>query len=151
MNPEQLALVKQTFERVEPIAQEVGELFYNRLFEVDPALRQLFRGDMRRQGLMLITVIGMAIRSLDRPEVVAESVRALGQRHALYGVRSADYNTFGAALIWALEQVLGSDFTPEVKSAWIAAYTFLADAMRRAAPAEPESAAAELHPQAGHG
>lgn len=144
MNPEQLALVKKTFERVEPIAQEVGELFYTRLFEMDPAVRQLFRSDMKRQALMLMTVIGMAVRSLDRPETVAESVRALGQRHVNYGVRTADYNTFGAALIWALEQVLGADFTPEVKSAWIEAYTFLADAMRNAASPQPASATSVL-------
>lgn len=148
MNPEQIGLVKKTFEKVEPIAQQVGELFYTRLFEMDPSLRQLFHGDMKRQALMLMTVIGMAVRSLDRPEVVADSVRALGRRHASYGVRPADYNTFGAALLWSLEHVLGAEFTPEVRSAWIEAYALLADAMRNAASPEPAGTPATAERQA---
>ena len=130
MTPEQIALVQKTFARVEPLAQEVGDLFYTRLFEMDPALRQLFRGDMKRQALMLMTVLGLAVRTLDRPEALAEGVRQLGQRHVRYGVQPSDYNTFGAALLWTLEQVLGEDFTPEVKAAWINAFQLIADAMR---------------------
>ncbi len=132
MDAQQIALVQRTFARVEPIAQEVGDLFYTRLFEMDPGIRQLFTGDMKKQALMLMTVIGLAVRGLDRPETIAPSIRALGQRHYRYGVTVPDYNTFGAALIWALEQVLGDDFTPEVKAAWIEAYDVLAGAMKKA-------------------
>ncbi|MFN4294160.1 MAG: globin family protein [Thermoflexales bacterium] len=132
MDAQQIALVQKTFARVEPIAQEVGDLFYTRLFEMDPEVRQLFTGDMKKQALMLMTVIGLAVRGLDRPEAIEPSIRALGQRHYRYGVAAPDYNTFGAALIWALEQVLGDDFTPEVKAAWIEAYDVLAGAMKKA-------------------
>jgi hemoglobin-like flavoprotein len=72
------------------------------------------------------------VRGLDRPETIEPSIRALGQRHYRYGVTAPDYNTFGAALIWALEQVLGDAFTPEVKEAWIEAYDVLAGAMKKA-------------------
>ena len=132
MDAQQIALVQKTFEGVEPIAQEVGDLLYTRLFEMDPGVRPLFKGDLKKQALMLMTVIGLAVRSLDRPEAVESSVRALGQRHFGYGVSAPDYNTFGAALIWALEQVLGDAFTPEVKQAWIQAYDLLSGAMKKA-------------------
>lgn len=132
MDAQRIALVQRTFAQVEPIAQEVGDLFYNRLFEMDPGVRQLFKGDMKKQALMLMTVIGLAVRGLDRPETIEPSIRALGQRHYRYGVAAPDYNTFGAALIWALEQVLGDAFTPEVKEAWIEAYDVLAGAMKKA-------------------
>ncbi|MCS6849457.1 MAG: globin family protein [Anaerolineae bacterium] len=132
MDAQRIALVQQTFAQVEPIAQEVGDLFYNRLFAMDPGVRQLFKGDMKKQALMLMTVIGLAVRGLDRPETIEPSIRALGQRHYRYGVTAPDYNTFGAALIWALEQVLGDAFTPEVKEAWIEAYDVLAGAMKKA-------------------
>lgn len=142
MDAQQIALVQKTFSQVEPIAQETGALFYNRLFEMDPQLRQLFRGDMKRQSLMLMTVIGLAVRGLDRPESIADSIKALGRRHAGYGVTGPDYNTFGAALIWALGQSMGDAFTPEVKAAWIEAYRVLADAMKEATrePASEPSA-----------
>ena len=132
MDAQQIALVQKTFDKIDPIAQQVGDLFYTRLFEIDPGLRALFKGDMKKQALMLMTVIGLAVRGLDRPEAIAEAVRSLGERHYRYGVSPADYNTFGAALIWALEQVLDGEFTPEVKQAWIEAYDWLASAMKQA-------------------
>jgi hemoglobin-like flavoprotein len=132
MNAQKIALVQNTFEKVEPIAQQTGELFYQRLFEMDPTIRPLFKGDIKTQALMLMTVIGLAVRGLDRPQSVQEAVSALGHRHSSYGVGNSDYNTFGAALMWALEQSMGNDFTPEVKEAWVEAYGVLSDAMKKA-------------------
>ena len=132
MKAEQIALVQTTFAKVEPIAQETGDLFYSRLFEIDPAIRPLFKGDLKTQALMLMTVIGLAVRGLNRPDAIVESIRTLGARHSGYGVGTGDYNTFGAALIWALEQSMGNDFTPEVKDAWVEAYGVLSDAMKKA-------------------
>jgi hypothetical protein len=60
----------KTFDKIDPIAQQVGDLFYTRLFEIDPSLRALFKGDMKKQALMLMTVIGLAVRGLDRPEAL---------------------------------------------------------------------------------
>lgn len=37
------------------------------------------------------------------------------------------------ALLWTLGQVLGEDFTPEVKEAWTICYDELAGEMKRAA------------------
>lgn len=132
MNAEQIALVQKTFDKVEPIAQQTGELFYQRLFEMDPTIRPLFKGDIKTQALMLMTVIGLAVRGLDRPQSVQDAVSALGKRHAGYGVGMGDYNTFGAALIWAMEQSMGTEFTPDVKAAWVEAYGVLSDAMKKA-------------------
>jgi hemoglobin-like flavoprotein len=132
MNAQQIVLVQKTFERIEPIAQETGDLFYNRLFEIDPGVKPLFKGDIKKQALMLMTVIGLAVRGLDRPESIADSVKALGQRHHGYGVRVPDYNTFGAALIWALQQSMGDAFTLEVRDAWVEAYSVLSQAMKAA-------------------
>ena len=131
MDVKQIELVQRTFEqRVRPIAQEAGEMMYLRLFEMDPSLKPLFKGDIKRQGEMLMTAIGLAIHSLDNPEQVRIETQQLGKRHAGYGVQSSYFNIFGAALMWALEQVIGADFTPEVKEAWGEAYALLAKAMR---------------------
>ena len=50
-----------------------------------------------------------------------------------YGVRPEHYDTVAAALIWTLEKGLGEAFTPEVKDAWVAVYTLLAQTMKDAA------------------
>jgi hemoglobin-like flavoprotein len=60
-------------------------------------------------------------------------VKSMGRRHAGYGVRDEHYDTVGAALLWTLEQGLGSAFTPAVREAWTAALGVLAVTMKDAA------------------
>ena len=132
MNAEQVKLLRETFKSIEPMAQETGEMLYTKLFEIDPSLKPLFKGDLKTQAKMIMTAIGLAVAGLDQPDNLGQQVKALGTRHVNYGVQPRDVNTFGAALIWALEQTLGPAFTPEVKEAWVAAYGVLSVAMRRA-------------------
>jgi hypothetical protein len=43
MNTRQIELVQSSFAQVAPIAGVAASLFYDRLFELDPALRGMFR------------------------------------------------------------------------------------------------------------
>jgi nitric oxide dioxygenase len=135
MNAEQKRLVQASFVRLWPMADTVAALFYTRLFELDPHLRRLFRGDMAAQGRALMVTLRVVVNSLDRLDELVPAVRDLGRRHAGYGVRAADYDTVGQALLDALERGLGPAFTDEVRDAWAAAYTLLARVMQDAAPA----------------
>ncbi|HSV45920.1 MAG TPA: globin family protein [Ramlibacter sp.] len=130
MTPHQIDLVQKTFADVKPIAATAAELFYSRLFTLDPSLRGMFMGDMARQGQMLMSMIGAAVAGLRNLETLSPVVRQLGARHGGYGVRTEHYATVGSALVWTLEQGLGEKFTPPVREAWIAAYTLLADVMQ---------------------
>lgn len=132
MNQEQIKLVQVSFEKVVPIADAAATLFYGRLFDLDPKLESLFRGDMVEQGRKLMQMLGVAVKSLDRLEQVLPAVCALGARHAGYGVRETDYDTVGRALIWTLKKGLGDDFTPEVEAAWAEVYAALAGVMKAA-------------------
>jgi hemoglobin-like flavoprotein len=129
----QIELVQSSFESVKPIAEVAADLFYTRLFELDPSLRAMFRTDRAEQGRKLMHMIGMAVKGLSRPEQILPAVEELGRRHACYGVRDEHYATVGAALLWTLEQGLGEAFTPDVRAAWTAVYTLLAGTMQRAA------------------
>jgi hemoglobin-like flavoprotein len=130
MTPHQITLVQQSFEAVRPIAVEAAAMFYDRLFALDPNLRQLFRGDMQEQGRKLMQAIALVVQGLRTPDTILPAVAALGARHRDYGVRPEHYGSVGAALLWTLEQGLGTAFTPDVKDAWAAAYTMLAEAMQ---------------------
>jgi hemoglobin-like flavoprotein len=133
MTPEQIALVQSSMEKVVPIADDAAALFYGKLFELDPELQPLFKGDMEEQGRKLMSMIGTAVNGLTNLEAIVPAVQELGTRHAGYGVKDADYDTVGTALIWTLGQGLGDSFTEEVKDAWLAAYTILATTMKDAA------------------
>ena len=130
----QIELVQSTWNTVRLIENEVARLFYDRLFELDPQLRQLFKaGDLREQGLKLTTMITTAVNGLKRLDAIVPAVQALGRRHANYGVANSHYDTVASALMWTLEQGLGDSFTPEVRDAWIGVYDLLANTMKEAA------------------
>src|SRR6476619_3027882 len=103
MTSTQKALVQQTFAQLAPIADQAASLFYGRLFQVDPSLRPLFKGDMTAQGKKLMQMIGFCVGKLDALDEIVPAVKQLGQRHAGYGVTPAHYDTVAGALLWTLE------------------------------------------------
>ena len=133
MTPQDIGLVRNTWQIVKPNMFAVAEIFYRRLFELDPDLKALFRGDMQEQGRRLMTVINYCVDNLDNLGAVVPRVETLGRRHVDYGVQDEHYDTVGTALLWTLSEGLGDEFTDEVQAAWLKTYTLLADTMRNAA------------------
>lgn len=140
MTPRQVELVQSSFQKVLPIADVAAGLFYARLFELDPSLQKLFKGDMKRQGGMLMSMIASAVRGLKDPNGLIPVLTMLGKRHTGYGVVDAHYTTVAEALLWTLKQGLGEEFTQEVKEAWTAAYMMMATVMQQGARQMPRAA-----------
>lgn len=133
MTPAQVSLVQESFKKVQPIAQQAADLFYNRLFEIAPQVRPLFPADLKEQKRKLMAMLATAVTNLHRVDKIVPAVQDLGRRHAGYGVTAEHYKPVGEALIWTLQQGLGKDFTPALQSAWVEAYTTLAGVMMAAA------------------
>jgi hemoglobin-like flavoprotein len=129
----QKTLVQDSFATIAPIADDAAVLFYQRLFELDPSLESMFRGNMAEQRKKLMQMLTAAVKGLDRLEQLVPVVENLGRRHAGYGVSDAHYDTVGSALLWTLEMGLGRAFTAEVKDAWATVYGLLATTMKEAA------------------
>jgi hemoglobin-like flavoprotein len=129
----QIELVQRTFAVVAPLADDVAALFYRRLFEIDPSLQSMFRGDMTAQRRKLMVMLTAAVKGLPRLDRLVPVLQDLGRRHADYGVIESHYETVGNALIWTLEKGLGPDFTPEVREAWTTVYGVLAATMKAGA------------------
>lgn len=141
MTPRQVDLIRESWTAVEPIQDVAADLFYTRLFELDPALGRLFRNtDMAQQKKILMQTLTVVVKSLDRLDQLVPAIEALGRRHAGYGVRPEHYETVGAALLWTLGQGLGEAFTPELERAWTEAYSTLASVMIGAAQGEAVAA-----------
>ena len=133
MTPESIKLVKTTWAQVVPIKEKAAELFYGKLFELDPGLKPLFKGDMPEQGKKLMMTINTVVNALDKIEPLVPVVQDLGRRHVKYGVKDKHYDTVAAALLWTLGAGLGEAYTPAVNAAWTEAYTLLATVMKAAA------------------
>jgi hemoglobin-like flavoprotein len=135
MDEGKIALVKNSWAQVAPISEQAAELFYGKLFELNPAYRELFKGDMKSQGKMLMSMLNTAVTSLDRLDDIVPAVQALGERHVDYGVVDEDYAVVGEALLWTLGQGLGDAFTDEVSAAWAETYGILSSVMIEASHA----------------
>ncbi|HET9359054.1 MAG TPA: globin family protein [Vicinamibacterales bacterium] len=138
----QIELVQTSFAVIAPIADDAAALFYRRLFEIDPSLRQMFPGDLSEQRKKLMQMLTAAVKGLPRLDRLVPVVEDLGRRHTGYGVRDEHYETVGAALLWTLEKGLGDAFSPDVREAWTAVYGVLASTMKRAAASQAAAAAA---------
>src|SRR5438128_7446169 len=87
MTPHQVTLVQQTFAHVVPVADKAAETFYGRLFDVAPAVKPLFRGDMTEQRHKLMATLAVVVRGLSDLPSILPAASALAKRHVDYGAK----------------------------------------------------------------
>jgi len=140
-------IIQNTWRLVVPVAETVADLFYKRLFELQPSFRQYFTSDFKQQKLKLIAMLDFLVGSMDWPESawrreeVTEdddlflAVVALGRRHReAYKIPNSSYETVGEAWLWTLDHSLGNEFDASARAAWTKFYAFVASTMQLASP-----------------
>jgi hemoglobin-like flavoprotein len=133
MNPQTAALVRDSWAEIVPVRKDVCADFYQRLFARYPELRPLFKGDLERQTGLFVTMLNTVVSALENPDPVVPLIKAVGARHADYGVGGADYDKFAEVLLDTFADALGDRFTPATRAAWVEVYAELADTMRQGA------------------
>ena len=141
MTDEDTRLVQESWSRIEFLHDMVAELFYTRLFELDPALREVFAADARERQQKFASFMGATVRALDRTDVLLPVVRSLGVRNPAFATNDRFHANVALALLWTLDKSLRGDFTPQVKSAWIATYGVLSQALRTSVSNDAQRAA----------
>lgn len=129
MNSAQVKLVQESFAKVVPISEQAAVLFYDRLFEVAPGVKAMFPSDMTEQRKKLMMMLAAVVNGLGNLQSILPAASALAKRHVDYGARPEHYPIVGGALLWTLEKGLGAAWTPDVASAWTAAYGTLSGYM----------------------
>ena len=132
MTPEQVDLIRQSFDTIWPVRRKLAVTFYGRFFELAPDAERLFPSDMERQHLKLMDSIAAIVGALDKRELFQSVVSETGRHHVGFGAKSSHFAAFGEALIWGLEQQFGAAFTPELRTAWITLYDAVQGEMMRA-------------------
>lgn len=133
LDAEQKHRLRKTFATVERQSHVAALVFYQRLFELNPMLRPLFKTDIELQAAKLMDMLATALSLMEKPEELTETLEELGARHVTYGVRTEHYETVGEALLAMLSSVLGKDFTPDTRKVWTELYQFIAATMLRGA------------------
>lgn len=133
LSTDELGRILASWHLAGSLGDKVAILFYERLFEIAPHLKPLFRSDQKTQRIKLMAMLSMLVKSLKRPESVMEALADLGLRHRGFGVKPADYDAVGAALLWALQRSLGDAFDASTRAAWAKLYEAIAGVMIGAA------------------
>src|SRR4029453_480864 len=137
MTPEQVDLIRQSFDAIWSVRRKLAVTFYGRFFELAPDAQQLFPSDMERQHLKLMDSIAAIVGALDTRDLLQSVVSQTGRHHVGFGAQPAHFAAFGQALIWGLEQQFGPAFTPELKTAWTTLYDAVQGEMMRVAVKAP--------------
>jgi hemoglobin-like flavoprotein len=139
MHSRYVTLIQSSFAEMQPVRDQVADLFYARVFEQHPEYRALFPQDMAQQKIKLMAMLSYIVESLLALDALIPTLQELGKRHKSYGVIPEYYQPLGSALIWAFEQTLGERFTPETRRAWIGVYSMMANSMLQGAATDEES------------
>jgi len=141
MTQHQINLIKSSWQAAAPNALLVGELFYNRLFELAPETKPLFGVTVSQQSNKLIVMLSYIINKLDRLPDIIDEVAKLARQHVQYGVKPAHYALGGEIFLWSLERVFGERWNEELEEAWTTCYFTLTNAMIHAAGYTEQNAA----------
>jgi len=134
---EEISQVRRSFAVLERHHELAALVFYQQLFQIDPALRPMFQRDIEGQALKLMNMLRSALALLDSPERLAPVLEELGARHAGYGVQPGHYETVREALMRMLARVLGDGLKPEILVAWDRLYELVRKAMLKGAERAP--------------
>jgi hemoglobin-like flavoprotein len=107
MTPEQIDLIRKSFDALWPFRRKLAEQFYGRFFELAPAARCLFPNNLERQQLKLMDTVAAIVGTLDERELFQSIISHTGRKHADFGVQRSHFTAFGEALIWGLQQQFG--------------------------------------------
>jgi|GEM_PF-4200186 len=130
LDPNHVA-VASSFTRVKTKSNGFARTIYDRLFAKAPALRDLFPAEMTAQENKLVHMVEVAIDALSSPESLDGVLADLGRRHVHYGARPEHFTPLWSALVEALEEHEGAEWTPELAAAWRHAFAVLEARMRR--------------------
>ena len=132
MNNRTILTVKSSWSDVIANSEDVGLLFYRKLFELDPALRPMFSDDIASQARKLMNMLTLLMSRVQQLEDLNAEIASLSRRHTQYGTKPEHYHTVRQALLWTLEQELQDRWDAEIREAWTEVYNLVANAMLRA-------------------
>jgi hemoglobin-like flavoprotein len=120
------------------------QIFYNRLFDQQPAVRSMFPDNMKAQYHKLYAAVSLAVQVLDEPDALLPVLQDLGRQHAKYGVVREHYEYVIECFLWTLNSYIVSkmphnnavNWMYDVMDAWDWVLTFIGKTMADAADEE---------------
>ncbi len=126
---DQINRLATSFRIVEPQLDEVVAIFYTRLFEAAPHFRSMFPNDLGRQKKHMVNALLLVAKNVPNIENLADPLREMGVRHKDYGAEVAHFAIVRDTMVYALAQVAGYTWTPQLNEDWMQALDVIAGYM----------------------
>ena len=128
-----IELIEKSWEHIVPKGTEITISFYERLFELAPDVRKMFKKDISKQAEKLLFTIGFVVSNINRIEEVAPSIAQLGILHGkAYKVKEEHYQFVIDSLIYTLSSNLEDIWGEEHENAWRWTLDIVAEIMIKA-------------------
>jgi nitric oxide dioxygenase len=129
LTEEQKDLIKASVPALETHGLDITRSFYKTMLDENPALKNIFNErsqfDLAQPRALAGAVYAYAA-NIDDLTPILPTVELIANKHASLYVRPEHYGVVGTYLLQAIQRVLGEAITPELLSAWEAAYWQLA-------------------------
>ena len=129
LSTEQKELVKASIPALEAHGVDITRSFYEHLIRDNPGLNDIFNVINQvnlAQPKALASAVYAYATNIDDFTPLGPVVELIANKHASMYVRPEQYGVVGTHLLQAIQRVLGDAVTPELLSAWEAAYWQLA-------------------------
>ena len=125
-----IAVIKSTIPLLESAGPALTQHFYQRMFNHNPELKDVFNLAHQRSGgqpLALFSAVAAYARNIDNLGALAGAVERIAHKHTGFLIQPEQYHIVGSHLLATLKEMGGSAVTDEVLEAWGKAYGVLAD------------------------
>lgn len=132
ITPAQAAVIKSTVPVLAAHGTTITSKFYSDLLTANPALKNIFNNTHQATGHQANALAGALYAyaaNIDDLGVLSPAVELICHKHVSLYIKPEHYEIVGENLLKTMEIVLGDAATPEIMSAWGAAYWQLADIM----------------------
>ncbi|OGM39564.1 flavohemoprotein [Aspergillus bombycis] len=129
LTPQQIQIVKSTIPALEAHGVAITTLFYQRLLQQHPELKNIFNTAHQATGeqpAALAHSVWAYATNIEHPEALKPAISRIGHKHASLGITADQYPAVGEGLLAAIKEVLGDAVDDQVLDAWRAAYGELA-------------------------
>lgn len=96
------------------------DTFYNRLFDVHPLCRNMFKSGLKTQGKFLVKMISLCLSEIEESEKFNATLVKLTDVHNTRGVKSIEYGVVGEVMFYTMRVVIGEEsYDSATHHAWI--------------------------------
>jgi hemoglobin-like flavoprotein len=103
--------------------------FFENVYNRMPVAKEKFQGNMNKQGQMLAAILKFLVKAIGHEPEFTTSLQYLAMLHNALGITTQMYSLMGIILVDTVAKCLGSEFTDEIRHAWITTYSAMMNVM----------------------